>query len=408
MFHGKRKILAILTAVLMAAVGCSTSKSTTGGSTPTYTLGLLTDVTGLGASSSKSSVQGVQAGIAEAAKEGYHFKMVVADTATSPAQALSGAQRLVDEDHVFAVIAISALTFAASNFLASKGIPVLGAAQDGPEWITSKNMFSVYGPLDLTKTATTAGQFLKMEGGTVLGEIGYGISPSSAEAAKGTAISAQHAGLKVGYLNANFPFGGTNVGPEAIAMKAAGVDALNGSVVPSTVFALASALKQEGVKLNVVLMPTGYGADLAEGGPAAAANAQGYYFYIAFEPVEMNTPATRQFQSALQSVGVTGDPGQGMYLGYASVDMFIRGLQAAGSKPTQAKLIDALSGVKDFDAWGLLGSHKLNLGQKQGIVNGPDNCNYFVKYVGSKFQLVPNADPLCGTTIPGVKITPNA
>jgi branched-chain amino acid transport system substrate-binding protein len=427
MFYKQKKLFAAVAAVVVLAAGCGSSKSsaggpastgapasaggtasTGGGGSTTYTVGLLTDLTGLGASSSKSSVQGVQAGIAEAAKEGYHIKMVVADTATSPAQVLSGAQKLVDQDHVSAVIAISGLTFAAAHFLTSRGVVVLGAAQDGPEWMTSMNMFSVYGPLDLTKVATTFGKFLKMVGGTNLGVIGYGISPSSAESAKGNGVSAQAAGIKLGYVNANFPFGGTNVGPVVLAMKAAGVDSVTGGVVPATVFALNTALRQQGVKVKVVLMPTGYGADLAEGGPAAATDAQGLYFQLAFQPVEMQTAATKQFQSALSSVGVTGDPGQSMYLGYATIDMFLRGLKVTGPNPTPAALISALSGIKDFDAWGLLGSHTLDLGQRTGIVNGPGNCDYFTKYVGSTFQLVPGADPLCGDTIPGKTVSPNS
>jgi ABC-type branched-subunit amino acid transport system substrate-binding protein len=422
----KGKLVVVAAAVLLAAAACSSSKSSGSATSPTsgggssqtsgggsgggktYTIGLLTDVTGPGASSSKSSVQGVQAGIAQAEKEGYHIKMVVADTATSPAQALSGAQKLVTQDHVFAVIAISGVTFAAAPYLTSHGIPVLGAAQDGPEWITSKNMFSVYGPLDLSQVSTTFGAFMKLAGGTNLGQIGYSISPSSAMSAKGNAVSAQHAGLKVGYLNANFPFGGTNVGPVVLAMKSAGVDAINGSVVPATVFALAAGLKQQGVSIKVTLMPTGYGADLTEGGPDAAASAQGMYFYIAFQPVEMQTAATKQFQSALSSVGVHVIPGQGMYLGYASIDMLLRGLKVAGNDPSQAAFITALNGIHDFDAWGLLGTHTLDLAQRTGIVSGPGNCNYFVKYVGSTFQLVQGATPLCGTTIPGAKVSANS
>ena len=47
----------------------------------------------------------------------------------------------------------------------------------------------------------------------------------------------------------------------------------------------------------------------------------------------------------------------------------------------------------------------LDLAQKQGIVSGPGNCNYFVQYEGTVFKLVPGATPLCGTTIPGVKVS---
>ena len=109
-----------------------------------------------------------------------------------------------------------------------------------------QNMFSVFGFLNPADVSTTFGQLYKLLGAHIVGTLGYGISPSSADSAKGAAVSAQAAGLKVGYLNANFPFGGTNVAPEALAMKTAGVDGLYGSVDPNTSFALITALRQDG------------------------------------------------------------------------------------------------------------------------------------------------------------------
>ena len=85
-------------------------------------------------------------------------------------------------------------------------------------------MFPAYGYTDTSIVTTGAGQYFKMQGRTNVGTLGYGISPTSAESAKGTAVSAQQAGLKAGYVNANFPFGSTNVQPVALAMKVAGVD----------------------------------------------------------------------------------------------------------------------------------------------------------------------------------------
>ena len=56
----------------------------------------------------------------------------------------------------------------------------IAAPEDGPEWLTSKNMFPVYGYLDTTKVSTVYGQFFKMDGVTTVGALGYSISPSSA------------------------------------------------------------------------------------------------------------------------------------------------------------------------------------------------------------------------------------
>ena len=241
MFNAKVRLVAAVVSVLVVAAACGSSSSSGsggGGNGKTYTVGLLTDLTGPAASASKTSPQGVQAGAVYASGQGYTIKYVVADTGTSPAGTLSAAQKLVQQNHVFAVVAVSALAFSAAPFLTAQGIPVVGVAEDGPEWLTSKNMFPSYGYIDTSIVSTGGGLYFKMEGATNVGTIGYGISPTSAENAKGTGISAQAAGLKAGYVNANFPFGSTNVEPVALAMKSAGVNGAYASVDPNTGFAL--------------------------------------------------------------------------------------------------------------------------------------------------------------------------
>lgn len=196
------------------------------GGSKTITVGVLTDESGPAASEFGTAMNGVKAGVGVAATEGYKIKYVVADSATTTTGALSGAQKMVEQDHVFAVIGLSALTFSAAPYLTSKGIPVVGAAFDSTEWLSPKsyNMFSVIGNQDFTKVYTTTGQFLKSQGVTILGSLGYSASPSSAASARSAAASAQNQGLKAGYVNDSFPFGSTNVAPVALAMQSAGRD----------------------------------------------------------------------------------------------------------------------------------------------------------------------------------------
>ena len=100
-----------------------------------YTVGVLTDLSGPAGSEFGTAINGVKAGIGVAKSEGYNIKYVVADTQTNPTVALSGAQKLVEQDHVFSVLGLSALTFEASNYLTSNKVPVVGAAFDGLEWL---------------------------------------------------------------------------------------------------------------------------------------------------------------------------------------------------------------------------------------------------------------------------------
>ena len=422
----KSRLLAGVAIAAVVAAGCGSSKSTgstgssgtgssgtgssgtgaTGGSGGgnTITVGILTDLTGPAASSAKTTPLGAQAGATIAAKQGYHIKFVEADSQTSPAAVLTAAQKLVEQDHVNVVLSLSAVAFGATGYLTQHGVPVVGVAEDGPEWITSSNMFSAFGFSDPTKVGTNFGQFMKSQGVTIVGAVGYGISPSSSNAAKSAAASAEAAGLKVGYLNSNLPFGTTDVAPIALAMKKAGVDGFTADTDPNTNFAMVTALRQAGDNPKVAIFPTGYGGDLTQAGPGAIQEGQGVFFSSTFEPVEMHTPATQQFQDALKSVGVTSDPTYAEYGGYASIALLVAGLKAAGSDRSSAGLIKALSSVSNFDAWGLLGNHSFGMADKAATATGIDDCTYVTKLAGSTFQLVPGADPICGTQIPGKSV----
>jgi branched-chain amino acid transport system substrate-binding protein len=424
---GSARMLAALAGVLFVAAGCSSSSKSgaaTGTTAPSpttapsasptasapqsYTIGVLTDMTGLLSSGQHTSPLGVKAALGAADANGYKFKYVVADTTSSPAGTLAAAQQLVGQDHVFAVIMDSGLGFAAAPYLTSKGIPVIGADVDGPEWVTSRNMFSIFGTPDFTKVETTTGQFLKLVGASNFAAIGYGISPASAEAARGSAVSAQVAGIKVGYLNANFPFG-TNVGPLVLAMKGAGVDSFAADVEQNTSFAILAGLRQEGVTVKAPLLAVGYGGDLRDAGPGAEQQAQGAYFSLSYEPVEMHTPATDRFASAMQTyAGVSaGEITFNEYLGYVSGDALVTGLKAAGPGPTQASLIEAMLGIRTYGAAGLFGSHTIGFAMDQRGVgsSGADNCEWWLRWSGSSFNLVNGAEPICGTVVPGKTVS---
>jgi branched-chain amino acid transport system substrate-binding protein len=425
MVGNKRRLLVVASIVLMVAAACSSSSKSTGtspaggttagssvggttagsssGGGKSITVGVLADLTGPGANISNTFPQGVKAGIGLAAKDGYNIKYVTADTGTTPAGVLAAAQKLVLEDHVYAVISSSVLLFSGAKFLADHGIPVFGAGVDGTEWISTPNMFSIIGYQDYTKVYTMFGDFLKSKGVTSLGSVGYGIEPSSKENAEENAASAQHAGIKVGYLNTAFPLGGTNVGPLVLAMKAAGIDGLATSIVTNSSFAIVEGLKQQGVTLKVNLLPTGYGGDLIGGGPGAERSAQGSYFLTGAQPVELHTAATEQFQKALQTyAGVTGDPTFSEYNGYLAIAAMEAGLKAGGTNQTQAQLINNMLNLKGFEGRGLWGGHKLSFAMAdRGTISSVDNCIWFEHYVGSVFIPVPGFSPICGSVIPG-------
>jgi ABC-type branched-subunit amino acid transport system substrate-binding protein len=282
---------------------------------------------------------------------------------------------------------------------------VVGGAFDSSEWLkpSSYNMFSVIGNQDFTKVYTTTGLFLKSQGVTNLGSVGYSVSPSSAAAARAASVSAGAAGIKTGYLNDSFPFGSTNVAPVALAMKSAGINGLVANTEPSTVFALATALQQQDVHLKATMLPTGGGGDLINSGPTAIQAAQGADFLSDFEPPEMHTAATQKLQNALATyAGVHTDPTFAEYIGYLSVLGLVQGIQGAGANPTQSSTIKALSNITDYDAEGLWGGHQTVDWSKRP--QGTTECFWMTKLSGSTFQLISGSTPVCGTQIKGKSV----
>jgi branched-chain amino acid transport system substrate-binding protein len=412
-----KKLSIAVAAVAMLAVtttACSSSKSSTkstgsGGGTAaasggTLKIGLVADLTGPFSSGFISSEKGIKAYVQKVNDaggiNGNKLSYVVADTTSTAPGALTAAQKLVQNDKVFAIVEDSAVFFGATPYLLKAGVPAFGGAFDGPEWNDAKNtnIFATTGTTDYQSSNSAVGEFMKAQGVTTCGSIGY---PNATAGPSATAVvkSCVAAGLKNGYLNTQVPTGSTDVGAIAIAMKNAGVDGLSLPVVPSTAFALAGALKQLGVKLKVVLLATGYGGDLLESSAAVGA-AQGYMFASVGLPVEANTPATQAAVAALAKAGVTDTPTFAEQESYIATAALAAGLKAAGQNPTQKSLIEATRAIKDFDADGLLAPGKVDFGNfKQNAGGaGAAGCIFAATLTGKKFVPV-TGTPVCGTAV---------
>jgi ABC-type branched-subunit amino acid transport system substrate-binding protein len=378
-----------------SGAGNSSSSTAAGSSSSgsTVSIGVLTDLTGVASNTERFTPQGIDAGVALAASEGYHIKVYTVDGASSPTSVLNGAKQLVEQDHVFAVVGLSSLLFSAAPYLASKGVPVIGADYDGPEWLTTPSMFSVFPYEDFTTVSTTIGEITKMLGGTNLATLGFGISPSSADVAKSYGISAQDAGLKAGYVNANVPFGSTNVTPLVLAMKSAGIDSIYPVTTPNTALAVIVGLRQQGVDLKVPFLAETEG-DLIAGGPAAMQQAKGTYSTNLYEPPEMNTAATKEIASYLKSAAhVSTPPTLNEYMAYLSIDALVQGLKKTGANPTQASFIQAMEGITNYTGRGLLGSPISFAPSGRGDIVP---CTFVDEWTGSAFQLALGGQPYCG------------
>ena len=368
------------------------------------TIAYVTDLTGPGGAENSTSPAGFEARLAlqnaEGGVNGHKLVPLVIDDQTSPSQIATAVQEA--DSKAFGIVSQSPLFFLAAKYPHQQGVPVTGSYDDGPEWGTQPdtNMFaSDEGSVDPKYPVNTQiGNFLKSHGGTVLGAYGYGISPSSARAAVQNADSFKHAGGKVGVLDTSIPFGSVAFTSAALTAKQDGVNAIVPGMDANSNYALATALKQAGVKFHA-LFATGYESDLINS-PAWGA-VQGDYFLSLFRPWSLPNAGTQQMQAAMKKYAHFS-PSQfanfGQEEAWAGADLMIKGLQMAGPNASRATVIKDLRSLKTYNDNGML-PQSINYSTIFGH-DLPQQCTWIVQAHTNGFTPV-SSKPVCGTDIPG-------
>jgi len=370
------------------------------------TIAYITDVTGEGASENGSSPAGFEARIdlqnAQGGVNGHKLVPLVIDDQTNPSEIATAVQSAISKG-ALGIVSQSPLFFLAAKYPQEAGIPVTGSYDDGPEWGTQPytNMFaSDNGSVDPKYPVNTLlGNFIKAHGGTIIGSYGYGISPSSARSAISTADSFKKAGGKVGVLDTSVPFGSVAFTSEALTAKQNNINAMVPAMDGDSNYALATALKQAGVKLKAVIFATGYQPSVIKS--PVWATLQGDYFLSLFRPFSLPNAGTKQMAAALQKYAhftKTQFPTFGQYESWAGADLMIKGLLMAGKNPTRAAVIKDLRSVKSYNVNGLL-PQPLDYATDFGH-DPAQECTWVMKAVANGFVPI-SPKPTCGKDIPG-------
>jgi branched-chain amino acid transport system substrate-binding protein len=390
-------------AVGVGTVGGAAGAATSGAP---ITLAMVTSLTGPGSSEFSQAPVGFNARIAlqnaEGGVNGHKLVGTVLDDQTSPSAIATAVQDALSKG-AFGIVSTSPLFFLAAKSPQQQGVPVTGGFFDGPEWGEQPytNMFaSDAGSVNPKYPVNTGiGTFMKQHGGTVVCSYGYGISPSSTRSAVGTVDSFQRAGGKIGVLDTTIPFGSVAMTTPALVAKSKGCNAFYAGLDDNSNFALATALKQAGVKPKVVVFPTGYEPSLVNSSSWGAV--QGGYFDSEFRPFALPNAGTRQMQSALQKYehfSSSQFPNFSQYESWMGADLMIKGLELAGKNPTQAGVIAALHNLKSYNGNGLL-PETINYSTIFGH-DLPQLCGWYM--LAEKNGFVPSStSPVCGKDIPG-------
>ena len=419
--------LAAAVAVVTLAAACSSSSgggasssgsgSGSGGSKSTITVGVLTSITGASASGfTPGTEDGVKArlGLVNAAGgvNGHKINYIMADDASSPAGAATATRKLIEQDHVSAILDVSSWFYGAYQIAVQAGIPVFGVGFDaGPEWSNPSytDMFDINGSSSYALVSSVWAKIAKTLGVTKAGALGYSDSPSAQESANEFVAGAAADGIAKGYQT-SIAFGSTNVGPVVLGIKNSGTNGFYTPVIPNTAFALLVGLAQANVKMKMVLLATGYGGDLLADKAALQAG-NGAYFYSTVAPLETGNAAAKQLQSALVTyAGIPAgtEPGFAEYQAWLAADAFVAALGKAGANPTPSSIISGFRNAS-WNAGGLY-PESINFSESQNsklaAPFGPGGCVYVVQLLNGAFHPVQGLNPVCGDPVSGLTVSP--
>ena len=415
--HARRgtRALAVTAALGVATVGifatgaAAQSDSAPGVSNKSVKIGFISSETGVAAANFVGAPKGCQARIdAQNTKGGVNGRkvdLVTIDDKSSGAN-LTAAKDLVENQDAFAVVNDSPFGFLTYRYLVDAKVPMIGGGFDGSYYYEQGNEYTISSLGDGTPvagiTSDTVTNLMKKLGATKVAAIGYGVSPSSSETAKATVnYAAKASGLKSGYLNNSVDFGSTDVGPIVLGIKNSGSDGVYLPLDSNTNFAIIQSLQQNGVKTKAVVSATGYSQDLLEQ-PIAKTIEPTDLLQSSYKPIELNDPAVKTFVNNLKKYSdITGVPNYGVYTGYITCDMAIRGLANAGKNPTRQSFVDGIrkaNGGK-YDSAGLT-CRDVDLSYEHfGKISSEPACIYYVQVKNGKFVPYNGGKPITGKTV---------
>jgi len=417
--HGRRRlrhaltlgfvVVALVTTTLAAQGSAATGSAgdSTGVTAKAIKIGYIFSKAGAAGSTFENAGNGFDARIkAQNAKGGVNGRKIAVTTVddSGATNNLVAAQALVQNDKVFAVVNNSPFAFLSYRFLLDNGVPMLGGGYDGNEYGQPGNekLISILGnsaPVYAPQYTPGFVQLMKKKGATKVGTVSYGASASSTASAKNLQkYAVPAAGLDPAYTNTTVDFGTTDVGPLVLGMKNAGVDAAYLPLVLSTNLAIIQTAAQNNLNFKLAVLATGYGQSLLDQ-PAAKSIGPEVLFAQVWAPVELKTAATKQFVSDVTKyTSFRGVPDFGVYTGYLTADLLIKGLQAAGKNPTRDGYITATKGLNTWDAAGL-GCQPVDV-SAQGFGTAPKTaCSWYLQIKNGKFVPYPNNKSISGKLI---------
>jgi branched-chain amino acid transport system substrate-binding protein len=341
-------------------------------------------------------LDGIKARFAKANAEGElgarKLTLVNEDDAADPARNVTAAQKLVEEEKVFAIMPESGAGDASGKYLFDQKIPAVGWQLGLALYGTYTNFFGMQNAnvKDIqTHYVARPIEAAKALGAKKIAVIGNSTGNAATFAEQNADSVRKTKGVKLVYKTTDIPPGTTEFGAVVDQIKQSGADTVYTTMAITDGIALVNALKQAGVVPKIIVFPGGYSPAVLN--LPAFDNA---YFSLEFAPLE-TTPEPHgitEFKKWMAQTAPNVTLGQIPMVGWISGTTLIEGLKAAGlSCPTRKAFINNLRLVKGYTADGFF--PPLNFAD---VFNRPFFCAYYIQVVNHQFVVQFGGKQFCG------------
>lgn len=275
------------------------------------------------------------------------------DDTGSPSNDTTQARNLVEEDHVFAVVAVGTPFFTGATFLASQGVPTFGyvVSQD---WNNHPDLFGAYGSyLDYTTSQPVEAYLAQQLHSKSVGVVAYNIAASSEDACASVVAGLQKRGIHVGFQDLAFGLG-ANPNADVLRMKAAGVDLFISCMEGSDNLAFAQSMRQNGMTNVHAVWLTGYDRQYVQQYPGPMAGVIFLEQHVPFEAAAAfpgKYPAMQQYLQIMRQYEPQSVYDDIAFQGYLNAVQLVQGLREVAAdhlELTQQNLVKTINKETDF------------------------------------------------------------
>jgi branched-chain amino acid transport system substrate-binding protein len=398
---------ALLVVIVLALSACSSSGTPSGSSTASgaaadkatgspYKLGVICSCSGSNAASittmtniisAWSSAVNAAGGIAN-----HPIQLVTADDSQNPGTALSAVTKMVQQDHVIAIVDLSNVDSSFGTYVASEHVPVVGGNLDSDLFASNPDFFTAGGTSDAIPAGiVAAAKTAKVD---KLGVLYCSGVPICAELPPVLKQIGGPAGVSVSYSGA-IPNAAPNYTAPCLAAQQSGANGLFVASGPPQTLAVAQSCTAQGYKPVYIAAESSLANSLLSN-PAI----DGAVGEITNLPAsDTSNPEIKAMDQALNTfkpgllTSAEFNPGSSMV--WAAGQLFEAAAQAAhlGDNPTPAQVLDGLYDLKSETLGGLTAPLTFTKGKPTSL-----KCWFYYQVKDGKFTNPFGVSPACATS----------